>query len=78
MILINNTTVELCTDSGVTLKPGSTYTCDEKVFDTINLHSNIGSCIITCEYANRSVKTFGIIDASVDKENNTIYITKRF
>lgn len=44
----------------------------------MNLHSNIGSAIITCSYTHKSVKTFGALDIRVDNDNDTLTILKRF
>lgn len=31
----------------------------EHIFDTINLHCNVGSSVITCEYGKRYIENYG-------------------
>lgn len=33
----------------------------ERVFDTINIHSDYGSAVLTCEYKDVHIKNFGIM-----------------
>ncbi len=45
------------------IKPGEGCDVGEHVFDTIDIHCNIGSSQIVCEYGQRYIKNFGNIIA---------------
>lgn len=34
----------------------------ENIFDTVNIHADFGSAIITCEYKDRIIRCFGNLD----------------
>ena len=40
------------------------------MFNTLNVHSEIGSCIITTEYGKRSFKNFGKLKAREGRKKN--------
>lgn len=77
MIVINDTKVNIVTDTSVVITPTHTYTKMESVFDRLNLHSEIGSAIITCEYAKKTVKTFGMLNYRISDDGNIITILSK-
>lgn len=58
MIINNNTNSDLLIN-GNALKPGDRAIVMIHIFDTINIHSNIGSAEIICEYRDRHIKCYG-------------------
>ena len=74
MIIINDTKINIVTDTSVVITPTHTYTKMEAVFDKLNLHSEIGSAIITCEYAKKTVQSFGMLDYRISDDGNIITI----
>lgn len=71
MNITNNTDVELYIN-GVFLKPGKMHTHDERIFDVLNIHSDIGSGVIISEYSERFIRTFG--NLKIKEENKNIII----
>lgn len=62
MTIINNTNVDLYINSRI-INPGSKERIYERCFNTVNIHSDIGSIEIVTEYSKRYIKTFGRITA---------------
>lgn len=60
MIITNNTNHIIYIDD-VAIAPKSSYECEEHQFNTVNIHCDIGSCIITTEYSKRTFSDFGNI-----------------
>lgn len=81
MVITNKTKVVLYIE-GERVKPNETYEKTEMVFDTVNIHSQRGSCIITTEYAKRSFKNYGKIFAKEtsgkDNQGKKKIIVKEF
>lgn len=48
---------------GISLKPNQSKEYTERTFNTLNIHSDIGSCVITTEYGKRSIKNYGNLSA---------------
>ncbi len=61
MNIINNTNISIFVDDNK-IEPGDNINIHEYIFDTINIHSNIGSGEIICEYNNRYIHCYGNID----------------
>ena len=61
MIINNNTNSNLFINERE-LKPGGRVHVMTRIFDTVNIHSNIGSAEIICEYGDRYIKCYGDID----------------
>lgn len=40
------------------------------MFNVLDIHSEIGSCVITTEYGQRSFRNFGKLVAKEDREKN--------
>lgn len=59
MVIKNNTNVEIYIDRYGNLSPGVTDEIHNNIFDTINIHCDIGSAEITCEYSDVFIKCFG-------------------
>ena len=53
---------------GTWIKPGMIETFDEHIFDTISIHSEIGSVEIVTEYCQRIIKCFGNLVAEEKNE----------
>ena len=53
----------------ISLKPNQDKEFTEMTFNTLNIHSDIGSCVITSEYGRRSIKSYGKLSA---KESDTM------
>lgn len=62
MTIINNTNVNLHINSGI-ITPASKKEMYEGCFNTVNIHSDIGSIEIVTEYSKRYIKNFGKITA---------------
>ncbi len=62
MTIINNTNVDLHINSEI-ITPGSKKGIYEGRFNTVNIHSDIGSIEIVTEYSERYIKNFGRITA---------------
>jgi len=58
MTVTNKTSVTLVI-LGKNLEPNQSRQYPEMMFGTLNIHSEIGSCVITTEYGNRSFMNFG-------------------
>ena len=58
MTITNKTSVTL-EILGSELKPKESHEYEEMMFNTLNVHSEVGSCIITTEYEKRSFRNFG-------------------
>lgn len=58
MTITNKTSVTLFILGGE-LKPKESREYPEMSFNTLNINSDIGSCIITTEYSQRSFRNFG-------------------
>ncbi len=50
------------------IKHGDYIDITEHIFDTINIHSDIGSAEITCEYGERFIENFGKLVAREDNK----------
>lgn len=61
MTINNNTNSDLFINEHE-LKPGGCLNVMTRIFDTVNIHSNIGSAEIICEYGDRYIKCYGDID----------------
>ena len=58
LTVINKTSVTLVI-LGKDLEPNQSQEYTEKMFNTLDIHSEIGSCVITTEYDKRSFRNFG-------------------
>lgn len=58
MIINNNTNSDLFINNHE-LKPGDRFNVMVHIFDTVNIHSNIGSAEIICEYGDIHIKCYG-------------------
>ncbi len=52
------------------LNPNQSKEYPEMIFNTLAINSEIGSCIITTEYSQRSFKNYGKLVAKKDREKN--------
>lgn len=69
MTITNKTSVTL-EILGTKLKPNESQEYTEMMFNTLDIHSEIGSCVITTEYSQRSFKNYGKLVAKEGKEKN--------
>lgn len=69
MTVTNKTTVALEIMGGI-LEPNESREYPEMMFNTLDIHSEIGSCVITTEYAERSFRNFGKLVAKEGCEKN--------
>lgn len=60
MVIFNNSDVPI-TVGGNQIMPNTWAYYLERVFDTINIHSDYGSAELTCEYKDIHIKNFGIM-----------------
>lgn len=61
MIINNNTNSDLFINDHE-LKSGDRFHVMVHIFDTVNIHSNIGSAEIICEYGDRHIKCYGDLE----------------
>lgn len=69
MIVTNNTSMNIVVSDGI-LKPKETRAYTEMMFDTLNIHSEIGSCVITTEYGERSIRNYGRLVAKEGRKKD--------
>ena len=69
MTVTNKTSVTIFILGGG-LKPNETSEYSEMMFNTLDIHSEIGSCVITTEYGKRSFKNYGHLIAKEGRKNN--------
>ena len=69
MTVTNKTTVTLFILSRG-LKTNETGEYSEMMFNTLDIHSDIGSCVITTEYGKRSFKNYGRLVAKEGRKKN--------
>ncbi len=69
MLITNKTKVELVISNSI-LKPGESREYMEMGFNTLNIHSEIGSVVIVTEYCNRSISNFGKLIAKEGRKKN--------
>ncbi len=69
MTVINKTTVALEIMGGI-LAPNESREYTEMMFNTLDIHSEIGSCVITTEYSQRSFRNFGKLVAKEGCQKN--------
>lgn len=69
MTIINKTAVTL-EIMGVILNPNESREFSEMVFNTLDIHSDIGSCVITTEYSQRSFRNYGKLKAKEGRKKN--------
>ena len=69
MTVTNKTSVALEILGGI-LKPNESQEYTEMMFNTLNIHSEIGSCVITTEYGQRSFSNHGKIKAKEGRKKN--------
>lgn len=74
MIFINKTNVNMKIDIR-TVHPNESYDYMNHVFDTIDIHSDIGSAKITCEYVDRYITTWG--NLVINKEEDKFIISEK-
>ncbi len=55
---------------GSKLQPNESRDFPERMFNTLSIHSNIGSCVVTTEYGERSFRNFGKLIAKEGCEKN--------
>lgn len=48
---------------GISLKPNQAKEYPDMTFNTLNIHSDIGSCVITTEYGRRNIRNYGNLSA---------------
>lgn len=69
MTVINKSPVTLEILGG-NLNPNESREYTEMMFNTLNIHSEIGSCVITTEYGERSFRNYGKLFAKEGEEEN--------
>lgn len=69
MTVTNKTTVALKILGG-SLKPNESREYPEMMFNTLDIHSEIGSCVITTEYGQRRFKTYSKLVAKEGRKRN--------
>lgn len=69
MTVTNKTSVAL-EILGWSLKPNESREYTEMMFNTLDIHSEIGSCVITTEYGQRSFRNYGKLVAKEDRKKN--------
>lgn len=69
MTITNKTSVTLEILRGE-LKPNQSKEYPEMIFNTLAINSEIGSCIITTEYNQRSFKNYGKLVAKKGRKKN--------
>lgn len=57
--MLINSAIDLITSSGSIVKANEPATMPEMMFNTLSLHCNKGSAIITTEYGIRTIQMFG-------------------
>ena len=55
---------------GGTLEPQESREYTEMMFNTLDIHSEIGSCVITTEYGKRSFRNYGKLLAKEGHQKN--------
>lgn len=71
MKIINKTNYAVTTSTGNIILTNESVFETENIFNTLSLHSEIGSCIITTEYSCRSFKNFGKIVVYEDEKSTS-------
>ena len=69
MTVTNETSVTL-EILGSELKPNESKEYPEMMFNTLDIHSEIGSCTITTEYGQRSFINYGKLVAKEERKKN--------
>lgn len=69
MLVTNNTSVNIEIYGGI-LKPKESGEYTEFGFNTLDIHSEIGSSVITTEYCRRSIKNYGKIVAKEGRKKD--------
>lgn len=69
MTVTNKTSVNLEILGGI-LAPNESREYTEMMFNTLNIHSEIGSCVITTEYSQRSFSNHGKLVAKEGRKKN--------
>ena len=69
MTVTNKTSVTL-EILGSELKPNESKEYPEMMFNTLDIHSEIGSCTITTEYGQRSFINYGKLVAKEERKKN--------
>jgi hypothetical protein len=69
MTVTNKTSVTLEILGG-SLKPNESREYTEMMFNTLDIHSEIGSCVITTEYGQRSFRNYGKLVAKEGRKKN--------
>jgi len=67
---ITNKTQQNLTILGGILKPEETKKYAERAFYILDIHAEVGSCVITTEYGKRKFKNFGKLVAKEGEEQN--------
>ena len=75
MNITNNTNVELYIN-GIFLKPNKSHLYQVQIFDRLNIHSDIGSCVIILEYYEKLIRTFGSLKIKEQNKDIIIYAEK--
>lgn len=60
MVIFNNSDTPITVGENQ-IMPNTLAYYLERVFDTINIHSDYGSAVLTCEYKDVHIKNFGIM-----------------
>lgn len=69
MLVTNKTSVDVVIHGG-TLKPKESKEYTEMGFNTLDIHSEIGSSVITTEYGTRNIKNYGKLVAKEGRKKN--------
>lgn len=69
MTVTNKTSVALEILGGI-LNPGESQEYTEMMFNTLDIHSSVGSCVITTEYGKRSFSNYGKLVAKEGRMKN--------
>lgn len=69
MTVTNKTSVNLEILGGI-LEPSQSREYTEMMFNTLSIHSEIGSCVITTEYGHRSFRNYGKLVAKEGQKEN--------
>ena len=77
MTVTNKTSVALEILGG-SLKPNESREYTEMMFNTLDIHSEIGSCVITTEYGQRSFRNYGKLVAKEGRKKNEHGMKKHY
>lgn len=77
MTIINKTSYDITVSDGRVICPKESIFVSENIFNTLSLHSEIGSCIITTKYSCHSFRNFGKIIVYEDEKSTRLNNAKK-